>query len=37
MEVEGTSPLVGSVMGTRSDYTVMQAAAAILEEFDIAH
>ena len=31
------APLVGVVMGSRSDYTVMQAAVEILREFDILH
>ncbi len=31
------TPLVGVVMGSRSDYSVMQAAVAILREFGIAH
>ena len=30
-------PLVGSVMGSDSDWPVMQAAAQVLEEFDVAH
>ena len=30
-------PLVGVVMGSRSDYAVMRAAVEILEEFGIAH
>jgi 5-(carboxyamino)imidazole ribonucleotide mutase len=28
-------PLIGIVMGSRSDYTVMKAAVAILNEFDV--
>lgn len=30
-------PLVGVVMGSRSDWTTMQAAAAILTELDVPH
>jgi len=30
-------PLVGVVMGSRSDYSVMQAAVEILREFDVPH
>ena len=30
-------PLVGVVMGSRSDYTVMKAAVAVLNELGIAH
>ena len=30
-----TKPLVGVVMGSRSDYTVMKAAVEILREFDV--
>ncbi len=33
----GGEPLVGIVMGSRSDYTVMRHAEAILREFDVAH
>ena len=29
------APLVGVVMGSKSDYTVMQAAVAILREFEV--
>jgi 5-(carboxyamino)imidazole ribonucleotide mutase len=32
-----TAPLVGIVMGSDSDWPTMQAAAAALEEFDVAH
>ena len=32
-----TQPLVGIVMGSDSDWPVMQAAAQVLEEFDVAH
>ena len=32
-----THPLVGVVMGSRSDYKVMQAAVAVLREFGIPH
>ncbi len=32
-----TSPLVGIIMGSDSDLPVMQAAADILTEFDVAH
>lgn len=31
------SPLVGIVMGSRSDYSVMRAAVEILQEFGVAH
>ncbi len=31
------SPLVGVVMGSRSDYAVMQAAVEILREFEVPH
>jgi 5-(carboxyamino)imidazole ribonucleotide mutase len=31
------SPLVGIVMGSRSDYSVMQAAVRVLQEFGVAH
>ena len=30
-------PLVGIIMGSDSDLTVMQAASDILKQFDIAH
>ncbi|MFM8711233.1 MAG: AIR carboxylase family protein, partial [Sphingomonadales bacterium] len=30
-------PLVGIIMGSDSDLSVMQAAADVLKEFDIAH
>jgi 5-(carboxyamino)imidazole ribonucleotide mutase len=30
-------PLVGVVMGSDSDWPVMEAAASVLDEFDIAH
>lgn len=33
----GTPPLVGVVMGSDSDWPVMQAAATALDEFGIAH
>jgi 5-(carboxyamino)imidazole ribonucleotide mutase len=32
-----TAPLVGIIMGSRSDFTVMRAAADILREFSVAH
>jgi 5-(carboxyamino)imidazole ribonucleotide mutase len=32
-----TTPLVGVIMGSRNDYTVMRAAADILREFGVAH
>ncbi|MCX7274764.1 MAG: 5-(carboxyamino)imidazole ribonucleotide mutase, partial [Burkholderiales bacterium] len=31
------APLVGVVMGSSSDWDVMQHAVAVLREFDIAH
>ncbi len=31
------NPLIGVVMGSRSDYSVMRAAVEILREFDIPH
>src|SRR3546814_7303827 len=31
------SPIVGLIMGSSSDWDVMQHAAAMLDEFDIAH
>ena len=31
------NPLIGVVMGSRSDYSVMKAAVEILREFDIPH
>ena len=34
---ESRPPLVGVVMGSDSDWPVMQAAATTLDEFDIAH
>ena len=30
-------PLVGIVMGSRSDYAVMRAAVEVLREFGVAH
>ncbi len=36
MDVAGTTgPLVGVVMGSRSDYPVMKAAVAVLREFEV--
>ena len=32
-----TAPLVGVVMGSKSDYTVMGAAVRLLREFGVAH
>ena len=32
-----TVPLVGVVMGSRSDYAVMKAAVAILRDFEVPH
>ena len=32
-----SEPVVGIVMGSSSDLPVMQGAADILEEFDVAH
>jgi len=37
MNAEDTRPLVGVVMGSDSDWGVMAAAAAVLEEFDVPH
>ena len=34
---ESPAPLVGVIMGSRSDWVTMQAAAQILQEFGIAH
>ncbi|NYT58898.1 5-(carboxyamino)imidazole ribonucleotide mutase [Alcaligenaceae bacterium] len=34
---EQGSPIVGLIMGSSSDWDVMQHAAAMLDEFDIAH
>ena len=34
--VHGTTPLVGVVMGSNSDWEVMQHAVSLLKEFDIA-
>jgi 5-(carboxyamino)imidazole ribonucleotide mutase len=33
----GAKPLVGIVMGSRSDYAVMRAAVEVLREFGVAH
>jgi 5-(carboxyamino)imidazole ribonucleotide mutase len=35
--MNGDSPLVGVVMGSDSDWPVMQAAAEALEEFSVAY
>jgi 5-(carboxyamino)imidazole ribonucleotide mutase len=32
-----SAPIVGVVMGSRSDYAVMEAAVAMLREFGVAH
>ncbi|GAA1777227.1 5-(carboxyamino)imidazole ribonucleotide mutase [Agromyces lapidis] len=37
MTETNTSPLVGVVMGSDSDWTVMSEASAVLDEFGIAH
>src|SRR5476649_2572370 len=34
---QATDVLVGVVMGSRSDYTVMKAAVELLQEFNIKH
>jgi 5-(carboxyamino)imidazole ribonucleotide mutase len=34
---EGAGPLVGVVMGSKSDYAVMEAAVEVLREFGVAH
>ncbi|MCB0022226.1 MAG: 5-(carboxyamino)imidazole ribonucleotide mutase, partial [Caldilinea sp.] len=34
---ETTNPLVGVIMGSKSDWETMKAAAEMLAEFDIAH
>jgi 5-(carboxyamino)imidazole ribonucleotide mutase len=36
-EQDGAAPLVGVVMGSSSDWDVMQHAVAILKEFGVAH
>ena len=33
--VQGTTPLVGVVMGSNSDWDVMQHAVSLLKEFDV--
>ena len=35
--VSNTSPLVGVIMGSKSDFAVMRAAAEVLREFDVPH
>jgi 5-(carboxyamino)imidazole ribonucleotide mutase len=35
--VAASNPLIGVVMGSRSDYSVMKAAVEILREFDVPH
>ncbi len=35
--VTGLGPLVGVVMGSRSDYAVMRGAVEVLEEFGVRH
>lgn len=37
MSTNTTSPLVGILMGSKSDWEVMQAAAKILREFGVPH
>src|SRR6201992_4303184 len=37
IDAMSTKPLVGVVMGSRSDYSVMSAAVEILKEFGVAH
>jgi 5-(carboxyamino)imidazole ribonucleotide mutase len=37
MSAENARPVVGVVMGSDSDWTVMQAAAQALAEFDVPH
>lgn len=32
-----TAPLVGVIMGSKSDWETMQAAAEVLEQFNVAH
>ena len=34
---ENSSPLVGVIMGSQSDWDTMKEAAAILEQFNVAH
>ena len=35
--MDSTAPIIGIIMGSRSDWETMQAAALILQEFGIAH
>lgn len=37
MKKSGVKPLVGVVMGSKSDWSVMRHAAEILEQFGVAH
>src|SRR6202046_4135883 len=37
MSEMGSAPLVGVVMGSKSDYEVMEAAVEVLREFGVAH
>src|ERR1700753_60402 len=37
IDAMSTKPLVGVVMGSRSDYSVMSAAVELLTEFGVAH
>src|ERR1700753_4266491 len=37
IDAMSTKPLVGVVMGSRSDYSVMSAAVEMLTEFGVAH
>ena len=36
-EVAKATPLVGVVMGSKSDYSVMGAAVRVLQEFGVPH
>ena len=37
MSAAQTTPLVGVIMGSKSDYAVMRAAVEVLREFDVPH
>jgi 5-(carboxyamino)imidazole ribonucleotide mutase len=37
MSAAQTTPLIGVIMGSKSDYSVMRAAVEILREFDVPH